>query len=71
MLSAPVPGQQVLVRNRFVGINATDINFTAGRYSRDNLPLDDLGLESVAEVVAVGDSTSHGYKQGDIQGWCM
>ena len=65
-LPIPVPTSgQVLVRNRFVGINATDINITAGRYSRDSLPPEDLGLESVAEVVAVGDSSSHGYKQGD------
>ena len=65
-LPIPTPGSgQVLVRNRFVGINASDINITAGRYSRDTSPPQELGLESVGEVVAVGTASSHGYKQGD------
>lgn len=65
-LPIPAPGSgQVLVRNRFVGINASDINVTAGRYSRDTSPPQELGLESVGEVVAVGTASSHGYKQGD------
>ena len=66
--SLPIPAPssgQVLVRNRFVGINATDINITAGRYSRDTSPPQDLGLESVGEVVAVGTGGYHGYKLGD------
>ena len=66
--SLPIPAPssgQVLVRNRFVGINATDINITAGRYSRDTSPPQELGLESVGEVVAVGTGSSHGYKLGD------
>jgi len=68
-LPIPVPGQgQLLVRNRFLGINASDINFTAGRYDpRAKLPLD-LGFESVGEVAAVGSECSRGYKLGDAVG---
>lgn len=51
----PQPGDgQVLVKNRFVGINASDINFTAGRYDPSaKFPLD-VGFEAVGEVVATG-----------------
>ena len=68
-LPIPVPGQgQLLVRNKFLGINASDINFTAGRYDRRaKLPLD-LGFESVGEVAAVGTDCSRGYKLGDAVG---
>ena len=32
--SVPEPGPgQLLVRNRYAGVNATDVNITAGRYS--------------------------------------
>ena len=66
-LPIPTPGSgQVLVRNRFVGINASDINISAGRYFRDTASLpQELGFESVGEVVAVGTASSHGYKQGN------
>lgn len=65
-LPIPLPtAGQVLVRNKFVGINATDINITAGRYSRDPSPPQELGLESIGEVVAVGRNGSQRYKQGD------
>ena len=36
--SGPIPAVgsgQLLVRNRYVGINAGDINITAGKYTRD------------------------------------
>ena len=68
-LPIPVPGQgQLLVRNKFLGINASDINFTAGRYDRRaKLPLD-LGFESVGEIAAVGTDCSRGYKLGDAVG---
>lgn len=52
----PTPGPgQVLVRTRYAGINASDVNATAGRYESapKQLPFD-LGFESVGEVVAVG-----------------
>ncbi|KAL3196370.1 hypothetical protein MRX96_001705 [Rhipicephalus microplus] len=50
----PGPGE-VLVRTCYAGINASDVNATAGRY--ENAPKEhpfDLGFESVGEVVAVG-----------------
>ncbi|KAH7947208.1 prostaglandin reductase 3 [Rhipicephalus sanguineus] len=50
----PGPGE-VLVRTCYAGINASDVNATAGRYV--NAPKQhpfDLGFESVGEVVAVG-----------------
>ncbi|XP_076072847.1 prostaglandin reductase-3-like isoform X1 [Mytilus galloprovincialis] len=55
----PVPEEgQVLVKNRFVGINASDVNFTAGKYdSNAKLPFD-CGFEGLGEVVAVGPGTS-------------
>ncbi|KEG10095.1 oxidoreductase [Trypanosoma grayi] len=54
----PVPAvfkpTEVLVKNRFVGVNASDINFTAGRYKPDVNPPFDCGFEALGEVVAVG-----------------
>lgn len=49
-----LPPTAVLVRNRFVGINASDINFTAGIYQPDVQPPFDCGFEAVGEVVATG-----------------
>lgn len=59
----PQPGEgEVLVKNRFVGINASDINFTAGRYDpKTKFPLE-TGFEALAEVVASGPKTA--YKPG-------
>ena len=49
----------VLVKNRFVGINASDINFTSGKYFSDGTaPPFDAGFEALSEVVAVGDGVS-------------
>ena len=50
----PGPGE-LLVRNRWAGVNATDVNITAGRYSSNpTLPMD-LGAEAVGVVEAVGE----------------
>ena len=61
----PEPGRgEVLVRNRYAGINATDVNITAGRYAADpEVPLD-LGAEAAGEVVAVGEAVKN-LKEGD------
>ncbi|XP_038065958.1 prostaglandin reductase-3-like [Patiria miniata] len=49
------PGpQEILVRNRFAGINAGDVNKTAGRYNRADKPPFNIGSEAVGEVVGVG-----------------
>jgi len=60
VVSADVPalkGAEVLIRNRFVGINASDINFTAGRYEPGRPPPFDCGFEAVGEVVAKGEKS--------------
>ena len=50
---APGPGQ-VLIQNRFGGVNASDVNISGGVYFSDgNFPFD-LGCESTGEVLEVG-----------------
>jgi hypothetical protein len=52
-LVAPGPGQ-VLVKSKYAGINASDVNWVAGRYT-PGIPVPiDSGLEGLGEVVAVG-----------------
>ncbi len=54
------PGpNEVLVKNRYVGINASDINYTAGRYDTAAHPPFDVGFEGVGEVVATGEGCQH------------
>ncbi|XP_036607401.1 prostaglandin reductase 3 [Trichosurus vulpecula] len=61
----PLPGDgDLLVRNRFVGVNASDINFSAGRYNPSVKPPFDVGFEGVGEVVALGLSASAKYTIG-------
>ena len=52
---ASLAPNSVLVRNQFVGINASDINFTAGKYQPGLTPPFDCGFEALGEVVRVGD----------------
>lgn len=49
----PGPGQ-ILVKNHFSGVNATDINISAARYFTDGKVPFDIGFESLGEVEAVG-----------------
>ena len=59
---APKPGE-LLVRARYAGINASDINVTAGRYSPGIQPPFDTGMEGMGEVVQVGpDQTASAYQ---------
>lgn len=61
----PTPGDgELLVRNRFVGINASDINYSAGRYDPSVKPPFDVGFEGVGEIVALGLSASANYTVG-------
>lgn len=61
----PLPGDgDLLVRNRFVGINASDINHSAGRYDTSVKPPFDVGFEGIGEVVALGLSASARYTVG-------
>ncbi|XP_053324336.1 prostaglandin reductase 3 [Spea bombifrons] len=61
----PVPGDgDLLIRNRFVGVNASDINFSSGRYDMSVKPPFDAGFEGIGEVVAMGLSASKNYTIG-------
>ncbi|XP_063307697.1 prostaglandin reductase 3 [Pelobates fuscus] len=61
----PVPGDgDLLIRNRFVGVNASDINFSSGRYAISTKPPFDAGFEGIGEVVGLGLSASKTYAIG-------
>ncbi|MEM6785448.1 MAG: quinone oxidoreductase family protein [Bacteroidota bacterium] len=57
-LPTPGPGE-VLIRNIVAGINASDVNVAAGRYTPGAEPPVDLGFEAAGEVVAVGEGVEH------------
>lgn len=51
----PTPGpNQILLKNHFSGVNATDINISAARYFTDGKVPFDIGFESLGEIEAVG-----------------
>ena len=58
-LPSSIPAGHVLMRIAFAGVNASDVNFTAGRYhgsieaARAAMPLD-AGFEAVGAIAAVG-----------------
>ncbi|XP_034384689.1 prostaglandin reductase 3-like [Cyclopterus lumpus] len=65
-VAVPTPGDaDLLVRNRFAGINASDINYSAGRYDPSVKPPFDTGFEGIGEVVGLGLSASSRYTVGD------
>ena len=65
----PRPGRgELLVRVRHVGINASDINWTAGRYVPGIQPPMDVGFEGLGEVAAVGEKCE-AFKPGDVVGF--
>ncbi|KAF8287769.1 putative oxidoreductase [Trypanosoma cruzi] len=57
--NSPLPSvlkpTEIFVKNLFVGINASDVNFTAGRYKPDVKPPFECGFEALGEVVASGE----------------
>lgn len=60
----PKPGSgQILIKNHFSGVNATDINITAARYFTDGKLPFDIGFESLGVVEAVGENVT-GLKVG-------
>lgn len=64
--AVPTPGDaDLLIRNRFVGINASDINYSAGRYDPSVKPPFVAGFEGIGEVVGLGLSASSRYTIGD------
>lgn len=61
-LPSPAP-DEVLMRNRFAGVNASDPIFASGGYGNTETPFD-VGIESAGEVAAVGSAVTH-LKPGD------
>ncbi|GAB4337473.1 MAG: NAD(P)H-quinone oxidoreductase [Phototrophicales bacterium] len=58
----PGPGQ-LLIKTFYAGVNASDLNISAGFYFADEPPFD-TGVEATGEVVAVG-ADVNGFKVGD------
>ena len=50
---------EVLIRNAWVGINASDINYTAGHYRPGLSPPFDAGFEAIGTVVRCGSAVKH------------
>lgn len=48
----------VVVKNAFAGVNASDVNISAGVYLAGERPFD-LGVEAVGHIVKKGDKVSH------------
>lgn len=66
IVEVPLPqpaADEVLIRNRFAGVNASDPVAAAGGYGDRRLPFE-LGVESAGEVVAVGSGVTR-VKAGD------
>ncbi|EDV29464.1 uncharacterized protein TRIADDRAFT_19171 [Trichoplax adhaerens] len=61
------PGaKELLIKNRYLGINASDINFTAGRYfNGDEQPPFGVGFEAIGEIVALGNECQRHFKVGN------
>lgn len=55
---------QLLVKAKYAGVNASDINWTAGRYIPGVKPPLDTGFEGLGEVVEVGEECG-GFSAGD------
>lgn len=62
-LPALKPGE-LLIRNKYAGINASDINWTAGRYMPGVQPPFDTGFEGLGKIVQVGENCDP-FKPGD------
>jgi NADPH-dependent curcumin reductase CurA len=46
---------EIIVRNMYAGVNASDINYTAGAYRPNLQPPFDVGFEGLGQVMAVGE----------------
>lgn len=56
-LNPPGPNE-VLIRVHYAGVNATDVNISAGLYTPGAEPPIDLGAEVLGEIVAVGENVT-------------
>ena len=60
----PAPGKrEMIIKNRSVGINASDVNFSSGAYLPGIQPPFNCGFEAVGTVVAAGPGAQ--LKEGD------
>lgn len=68
IITVPFPAKlrntEILVKNKYLGINASDINFSAGIYQPDVEVPFDCGFEALGTVVSVGLAVKD-YKPGD------
>ena len=53
-LPQQIPADHIVIKNIYLGINASDINFTAGAYTPGVKPPFDIGFEAIGEVYKVG-----------------
>ncbi|MCL4253640.1 MAG: zinc-binding dehydrogenase [Anaerolineae bacterium] len=58
-------GEEILIKNKFAGVNAADTMMAAGQYLLPTPLPCDMGAEAVGEIVAVGDAVV-GLKVGDM-----
>jgi prostaglandin reductase 3 len=61
----PPDSHEIIVKTHYAGVNATDVNISAGTYTPGAVPPIDLGAEVAGEVVAVGDKVTD-LKVGDF-----
>ncbi|WP_354666133.1 alcohol dehydrogenase catalytic domain-containing protein [Nostoc sp. GT001] len=55
----PIPApNEIVVRNLFAGVNASDVNIAAGAYFVNTPPFD-VGVEAASVVVALGKNVQH------------
>ncbi len=62
-LTPPAPGF-LTVKTHYTGVNATDVNISAGSYTPGRQPPIDLGGETIGEVVMVGEGVTD-FQPGD------
>lgn len=60
----PPGSSEILIKTHYAGVNATDVNISAGTYTPGATPPIDLGAEVAGEVIAVGDNVTE-FKVGD------
>lgn len=53
-----------------MGVNASDVNYSAGRYDTSVKPPFDVGFEGIGEVVGLGLSASSRFTVGDTVAHC-
>ena len=64
--TCPIPTSlkptELLIKNRYAGVNASDINFSNGSYKPGVKPPFDCGFEAVGEIVGAGEAALGGAK---------